>query len=392
MKKGQTIAARFMLLMLIVYIGNALISTLLIPYLKLLGYDELTQGWLFTWGAIASIIFQLFFGHLCDKLKSNKKVFYLIGVLYGLFSYLFFTKTSNPLLLISLWGCLVLALATVMEGTLDSWVIESDKYCLDNYGSIRAFAAFGWAIGAMLVALLVERFGYSALGYALLLLTGFSLSYSLIIPDAKKIDTGKKLTLQDTKSFLHNKDFVFLTIIFFFIFLAGNADYYTSTFKMLALGVSESQLGFLNSARAIFELPFFFFGGKLIRKFKAHKIISFIVLIYILRYLLYGLAYNGDLMIWLSILSAFTFPLLWISTKQVIDEVSPLQLRTTGQQLAAAVFGGGSGLIAPLLCGVMIKYFRYDITLYGIALSCIIPLLLLYYFNQMKRAVKRNTD
>jgi len=376
------------LLMLVVYIGNALISTLLIPYLKLLGYDELTQGWLFTCASITSIICQLFFGYLCDKLKSNKKIFYLIGGLYAIFSWLFFSKTDNPFFLVSLWGCFVIALAGVLEGTLDSWVIESDKYCLDNYGAIRAFAAFGWAIGSLLVAFLVENWTYRAIGYSLILTTLISLSYSLIIPDAKKIDSGKKLTLNDTKSFLHNKEFVFLTIIFFFIFLAGNADYYTSTFKMLALGVTEVQLGFLNSVRALFELPFFFFGSSIIRKFKAHKVITFIVIIYILRYLLYGLAYDGNQMIWLSIFSAFTFPLLWVSTKTVIDEVSPLQLRTTGQQQAAAVFGGGSGLVAPLLCGVMIKYFRYDITLYGISLSCIIPLLLLYYFNKMKKAVR----
>ncbi len=384
MKKEQYLVIKFAFLMLLVYSGNALSTTLLIPYLSGRGFDELRMGCLFTWASVLSIVFQVLFGYLCDKLRTNKWIFYLVSALCAVATWQFYVTKNQEALLLTVWFCLLSGFGSVIEGVLDSWVIESHDYCLTNYGWIRAFAALGWAVGAQITALIIMRYNYRALGPTCAILTIITLVYGLIISDAQKVNGKEKLKLNEAKSLLLNRNFVLLTTVLFFMFLAGGADYYTSIYKLQYLGAGEKELSLLNSTRALFEIPFFFIGGWIIKKFGALRVLTFVILVYVIRYLLYGLATNPSQIIWVATLQAFTFPLITISTKMLVDEASPPNLRTSGQQLAASVYGSGSLLLVPSICGILIKQFSYDVTLFLIAGFSLLPGALLLYYRKLK--------
>jgi len=371
--------------MTILYIGMAFTNVLQIPYLEYLGFNEATQGWIFALGAVFAIIGQMVFGYLCDRFRTNKWIFFLSSLLFAIVNWLFYSTHNNPLSLIVLWCCLTNSLFCVISGIFDSWIIETDKYCLENYGLIRAFGAIGWAIGAWLTAYAFAKWDYVSLGNIYLVFTIVLLIFGYFIPETEKVVTKEKLVFGDIKELLVDRRFVIITLIFLFTFIISNSDNYTPIFKMIALGASKEEISLKYSFQAVCELPLFFLGGWCIKKFGAPKVLSFALVMYIIRFILSGMAVTPTQIIYVSILQAVTYPLVHVCTKIMIDEVSLPHLRSSSQQLSASIYGGGSMLIAPIICGMLVNNFSYNIALFTISAGCIIPLIMLVYYNGQRK-------
>jgi len=396
MKKEHALLIRFAAIMLVMFIGQAFTFTLMIPYLSSMGYNTITQGWIFAFGSILTIVGQFLVGYLCDKFKTDKIIFIITCIIFAIVNWLFYSFNHNSLALVFLWGGFVFSLFRITQGVLDSWVIESDKYCLDNYGRIRIFGAIGWAIGAPLTSKFFDLWGYASLGTSFLFFTVATLIITLFIPDAQKVETGHKLKFSDVKELVFDPHFIVLTLMFLFLSMIMTADGYTTIYKMIALGsnmgLSESvineQINLKYSFQAVCELPLFFFGGWVVNKFGNVKTLAFVTVMVVIRFVLYGLAVEPMQIVWASAFQAVTFPLYLICTKRLIDEASPAHLRASGQQISAAIFVGCSALITPVLCGFLVEVFSFNITLFSMAATCIVPLLLLMVYSKMGKISK----
>lgn len=385
MKKEKILLFKFAAMMFVCYIGYAFTYTLLIPFLTTLGYGAVERGFLFSFGAVLTIIGQFFFGYLCDKFKTDKKVFILTSVLFAVVTWMLYASTANATALVVLWASMVFALFRIVMSILDCWAIESDKYCLDNYGWIRAFGAIGWAVGAPVSAFLLTAGGYISLGNAFIVITVVTIIASYFIPDATKFEADKKVEFTDVKKLLLNPNFVILTAVFFFINFINNADLFTTIDKMMALGADEAMISLKWSFQAICELPLFFLGGWLIKKFGGVKVMIFASSMYIFRYILYAMAVTPIQIVWVSGFQMFTFPLIMICSKLLIDEVSPLNLRASGQQISASVYIGFSSLISPIIVGSIVQAFSYNTALYVVAGVSLVPLFLMVYYSSRRK-------
>ncbi|MBV1709298.1 MAG: hypothetical protein KMY54_05520 [Erysipelothrix sp.] len=69
-----------------------------------------------------------------------------------------------------------------------------------------------------------------------------------------------------------------------------------------------------------------------------------------------------------------TFPLYMIAQKVLIDDETPIHLKSTGQMLGMALFNGVPTFITPLLAGILVNSLGYDMTLMIFAISLVIPL------------------
>ena len=394
MKKEHVLLTKFAVLLTFVFMGQAFTFTLLLPYMTSVGYDEATQGLILAFGAILTIVGQFLVGYICDKLKTDKKVFLVASIALAVVNWFLYSSTSHPLLLIFLWVGLLFSLFRITQGVLDSWVIESDKYCLDNYGLIRAFGAIGWAIGAPLTSFCFERWGYSSLGTAFFGFTILTLILSFFVKDAVKVEAETKLKFSDIKELILNQNFIMLTLILLFLSIAMAADGYTSIYKMMDLGktlgqseaVTNSQINLKYSFQALCELPLFFLGGVVLKKFGGIKVLFFASAMTMLRFVLYALAIEPMQIVWISSLQAVTFPLFMVCSKILIDEVSPVYLRAGGQQISAGVYGGVSSLVAPIFAGIMVKTFSYNISLLIIGGTCIVPISMLVYYSRKRKS------
>lgn len=381
MKREQKLLVKFAVLLTILFFSHAISFSLLIPYLEGLGFDAAARGWVFTIGAFATIVGQFLFGYLCDKFKTDKWMFFLSAIIFAVSVWFVYSVNNDSVLLLILWITLLFSLFRIVQGVLDSWVIESDKYCLDNYGWIRVFGSIGWAIGSPATAYFMTKWGYASLGTIFVILTVLTLVVAYFIEDAHKVEVSKKITLADTKELLFDKNFMILTIVFLFLFIANTADMYATIDKMLAIGTDAGVISLKWSFQALCELPLFFLGGWLVKKFGGVKIVAFATVMYIIRFILSGLATTPMQLVWISSFQMVTFPLIMICTKQMIDEVSPPFLRASAQQISSGIYMGGSLLLTPLYCGIVGKYFSSDVALFGVSALSIIPLLLLMYYQ-----------
>lgn len=373
MNEKRIFAVNFALY-LVAFISLALAFTQLIPFLIYVGYDPLQRGMILSTIAFVAFFGQLWSGYLCDRYHTVKRFFGLFWIVFTISSVLMYYVTSQVFFFHFIAVSFVGGLFRVTNGLLETWTIETSKKVRDNFGMIRAFGAIGWAIGAPLTSFLVTSFGYQYLG---LFMAGASLiTYGIAstLPDATKVKTDTSLKFSDIRQLLSHKPYILLMVIFVLVSVVMTADMYTVIDKILYVGGTNDDVAFKWSFQAIMELPLFFLGGWMLLKLGSKKILIFSIIFYIIRFVLYSIVQTPFLLIAVSGMQMLTFPLYMIAQKVLIDDETPIHLKSTGQMLGMALFNGVPTFITPLLAGILVNGLGYDMTLMIFAISLVIPL------------------
>lgn len=376
------------ILYLFVFAGLALTYTQIIPFLTFIGYTPIERGIILSTIAVVAIFGQFFVGYLCDKYNTVKRFYNILSILYVIINALMYSYTNNHffihLLLVSLTG----GLFRVLSGLLETWTIETNEYIKNHFGTIRAFGAIGWAIGAPLTSFVINQFGYQSIGFAFAIIILMSHVVSYTLPDARKVEKNVNLRLTDIKELLKNKKYVQLVVMLVFVNIVFAADMYTVIDKMIYIGSTNDQIAFKWSFQAVTELPLFFLGFYLLKRFGANKLLIFSMLMFIVRFLLYTLASTPIQIIAISGMQSITFPLLMVAQKVLISDESPLNLQSTGQMFALSMYIGLSALITPILSGVLVEAFGYNMTLLIMTVSLFIPLYLAINYLRASNKLK----
>lgn len=385
--KNKKTMFQMMLVFFVYYVGLTAPYVLMIPFLQQVGYSGSEQGIIIATGSLIGMVGQMIFGYLCDKYRSVKKFVYLGTVILLVFTWLFYFISSKQFFLHLAIGGFVQGFFLMMCGILDSWALEVDETCSENYGSIRAFGALGWIFGGPLIAYIVSRFDYSYLGYTYLVMTVLAFAFAYRVPDAQKSENHPELKLSDVGVVLKNKRYVILVLIFFFAFFILQAEGFLSIQKigLLASEQRETFTSMKSSFQAVFELPFFFLGGYLIKRFGSMKLLYVALFAYMLRAGLSMLSTEAIHLVYVSALQMITFPLLTVTSKAMIDEEIPDYLRSTGQQFAFSLYNCGAAFVAPLVGGIMMDMTNVNTSLLMIVFICIVPIVLCFVYRRMKR-------
>ncbi|MDD6467246.1 MAG: MFS transporter [Erysipelotrichaceae bacterium] len=378
---------RMMAVFFIYYLGFATPYVLMIPYLQQIGYSGSEQGIIIATGSLIGMIGQMIFGYLCDKYRSVKKFVYLGTVILLVSTWVFYFISTKQFFLHLAIGGFVQGLFLILCGTLDSWALEVDETSRENYGSIRAFGALGWIVGGPIVAYIVSRFDYSYLGYAYLVMTILAFAISYGVQDAQKSEQHQELKLSDVSVLLKNKRYVVLVLIFFLAFFILQAEGFLAVQKIgiLASEQKETFISMKSSFQAIFELPFFFLGGYLIKRYGSLKLLMVALFAYMLRASLSMMSTEAIHIVYVSALQMLTYPLLTITSKEMVEQEIPDYLRSTGQQFAFSVYNCGAAFLAPLVGGIMMDVTNVNQSLLMIVFICILPILLCFVYRKMKR-------
>ncbi len=371
----------------VIFIGLAFTYTQVIPFLTYIGYTPIERGLILSAIAVVAIIGQFYVGYLCDKYNTIKRFYNILTILYVITNALMFAYTENSffihLLLVALTG----GLFRIVGGLLETWTIETNEYMKNHFGTIRAFGAIGWAVGSPLTSVIINRFGYSAIGFAFAIIILISHAISYTLPDARKIEKNTNLRLIDIQVLLKNKNYIKLVVMLIFVNIIFTADMYTVIDKIIHIGGTNDEIALKWSFQAVTELPLFFMGFYLLKRFNANKLLIFSIVMFLIRFLLYTVAVTPMQIILISGMQSISFPLLLISQKVLIADESPPNLQSTGQMFALSLYVGLSALITPVLSGVLVEMFGYDLTLLMMSASLLIPLwLAISYLRTVKTA------
>ncbi|MDA3890690.1 MAG: MFS transporter [Salinivirgaceae bacterium] len=227
-----------------------------------------------------------------------------------------------------------------------------------SYGELRLWASIGWASSSLITGLFIENVNLSIIfpvaasmyflvwGILFFLYKPLSITKNLKPPNfqsiANLLRTEKKL-------------FIFFIIIFIYsifsapIYLIINVYYHE-------IGATNATIGLAFAVQAISELPFFFYGKRLIKRYGAFRIFIFTMLATSLRMAAYGLNSSPNVAVGIGIIHGISIGLFFVSVIAFVHKIVPSQMRSSGQSLIYTFYAVGVA-IGNLLVGAMDEYF-----------------------------------
>jgi len=221
-----------------------------------------------------------------------------------------------------------------------------------KYGRIRLGGTIGWGVFAQIAGFLLYRYGLSVLFYVCTAIALVNFFFSL------KLAFGKSEEHVSNRgsvwTFLTNRRWIFflLSVLIGGLGAVSVASYLSPYLK--DLGANGKQIGFAISIATVTELPVFFFGNSLVKRFGSDKLISVALMLIVARTLLFGIVNTVFLAIVVQGIGGLFFPAMWSACVTYADEHAPTGLKSTAQGiLGTATFGVGSS-IGGLICGPLL--------------------------------------
>ena len=212
-----------------------------------------------------------------------------------------------------------------------------------EYGRIRVWGAYGWGIAAVIIGVVVERYGLQWGFAGFLSIWIFLLFIGSKLPMAVASAGGKfwqelQILLSDRSWFL----FLLVALIegmslgiflsFLFIYLEE-------------IGASRTIMGFTLLTATLSEIPIFLYSRKLLKRWNAPFLLALSLLFTVIR----AFAYVNMTAPWqvliINLLHGLTFSLMWTAGVAYANQLAPPGLGATAQGVfAGTVMGLGSAL------------------------------------------------
>jgi MFS transporter, PPP family, 3-phenylpropionic acid transporter len=326
----------------------------LLPFFVLfyqrLGFSGAQIGLLTGVPPLITLVAAPFWTSLADANRWHKLVMGLgivvtVVVIFLLQSFTSFVLVFAAILLFNLFFSPVPSLA-------DSATISMLGEERAMYGRIRLGGTIGWGLFAPIAGVLVQNYGLKIAfwGFCVIMLINFFVSQRFEHESHEKdvSNPGGIRVFLTSRRWIH---FLFLA------FLGGVGAFSAAAYLfpyMAELGANESTMGIAIAIATLTEMPIFFFGNRLVKKFGAYGLLLLALVMLGVRSLFYA-AVSTPLMVFVvQAFGGMIFPAMWTAGVSYADENAPVGLKSSAQGLFGAVtFGVGaavSGFIAgPLL-------------------------------------------
>jgi MFS transporter, OHS family, lactose permease len=369
----------YIFIYILLYMAFAFGMTQFTPFLSKLGYNSMQRGILLSSYAATTIILQMLFGFLSDKYHTVKRFMVVVLMVYAASAYLFYNKETQffiyHMIVIAFSGGLI----NTSCGLCDTWILKSDKDLRKQFSFIKAFGSIGWAIGSIILSSIISRFGYKGVSSGILILCIISLGIMYFIKDVNKNHSiaVQKVQLSDLKELILDRKYSLLVIILFFMYCVIIANNTAVVDKMLELGANDSQIGYKWSIQSVIEIPTYLFGAYFLRKYNHYFLLKVSAIALTIQFILFGMSTSITQIVILSVLQILTTPLLIITSKTLIYDLTSEKMKSTGQLLALSIFTGLSSLLVPTCAGIVTRYFNVNTTLFIAASLSAISLVLI---------------
>jgi PPP family 3-phenylpropionic acid transporter len=219
------------------------------------------------------------------------------------------------------------------------------------YGRVRLGGTIGWGAMAYFAGRIMDRNGIAwaywiyAAGMAVTLLIGQGLRFGRA-EIQHSFWSGMSTLLADRRWIF------FLSMVF--VCSVGMASINTYQFVYMAeIGANKSLMGLSLTISTLSELPVMFFGGWLLKRFKARGLLTLGMTAIGVRLLLYSAFNFPTALLLIQLLHGLTFPAIWIAGVAYAHENAPGGLAATGQGLFGAMMIGLGTAVGAFLGGLL---------------------------------------
>jgi MFS transporter, PPP family, 3-phenylpropionic acid transporter len=220
------------------------------------------------------------------------------------------------------------------------------------YGRIRLGGTIGWGLFAPIAGALVENYGLRIAfwSFSFLMLINFFISQRFV------------RSSQDAGSSNHSGLRVILTnrrwLNFLFLaFLGGVGASSVNSYLfpyMAELGASESTMGIALTISTLTEMPIFFFGHRLVKKFTSYGLLVLALVMMGIRSLLFGAVSTSSMILLVQAFGGMIFPAMWTAGVSYADENAPAGLKSSAQGLFGAMTFGIGAAVGGFIGGLLL--------------------------------------
>jgi PPP family 3-phenylpropionic acid transporter len=221
------------------------------------------------------------------------------------------------------------------------------------YGRIRLGGTLGWGLFAPVAGFLVQRYGLHAAFwlFCILMLVNLFFSQRFVhgAHEHREADHGGIWTLLRDRRWL---------IFLFLVFLGGVGSFSVTSYLfpyMAELGANESTMGIAVSIATITEIPIFFFGNRLVKRFSSYGLLLAALAMSGIRSLLYGAVSTPAMVLLVQAFGGMIFPAMWLAGVSYADEHAPAGLKSSAQGLFAAMIFGVASAVTGFACGLLLE-------------------------------------
>ena len=223
----------------------------------------------------------------------------------------------------------------------------------DLYGRIRLGGTIGFGLVATFAGILVENQGLKMAfwGGAFWFFLAFLITQKFTYAKVAKSDISRLKGLQVLAKNPHWLIFLLLAFTGGVAFTATNTYFFPF---MKELGASEGVMGLALTVGTLAEIPVMLFINRMIVRLKPYGTLVFAIVFTGLRLLLFAVALTPTFVVFVQILNAFTFPIMWVAGVAYADAHAPEGLRTTAQGLFGVMVSGFGAATGGFVGGLLL--------------------------------------
>ncbi|OTQ33790.1 MFS transporter [Gilliamella apicola] len=347
-------------------------------WLKMIGLDQASTGYVFSFISLFALVFQPIFGLISDKLGLKKHLLWIITLLLVLFGP-FFIFVFGPLLKFNVTlGAIVggFYLGMVFSGgapSIEALVEKISRRSGFEFGRSRMFGCFGWAICASFVGIMISK-NVNAVYW---LCSGFALILLVLV---KMADPAKTSTTDVIEQMGLNKPEPFnlkqaLDLLrmrrtwFFMLYIVGVActydvfdqqfaNFFTSFFSSEQVG--REAFGYVTTLGEFLNATVMFFAPIIVMKIGSKNTLLIAGAIMSIRITGSAFASTAVEVIILKTLHMFEAPLLLVGAFKYITTHFPIRLSATVYLIAFCFAKQLSIMFMSSFAGLMYVKIGFD--------------------------------
>ena len=221
------------------------------------------------------------------------------------------------------------------------------------YGRVRLGGTIGWGVMAPIAGVLIDNYGLK------LAFWSFSILMLINLLVAQKVvhDTTEHTVEENhgIRFFLTSRRWITFLLS---AFLGGLGTLTVTTYlfpHMAEMDASESLMGVASFIATVTELPIFFFGNRLVKRFTAYRLFLLALVMMGVRSLLFAWVSTPLAVLVVQAIGGTIFPAMWLAGVAYADEHAPAGLKSTAQGLLGAVTFGFSSAIGGFIGGLLLE-------------------------------------
>lgn len=221
------------------------------------------------------------------------------------------------------------------------------------YGRIRLGGSIGWGVLAPIAGVLVDNLGLKIAFWTFSILMFANL---LVVQNMAHDSTvHEKTANQGIGYFLRNRRWV-LFLLSAFLGGLGVLSVASYLFPYMAeMGSSVSLMGIASFIATVAELPIFFFGNRLVKRFSAYGLFMLALVLNGIRSLVLAWTSEPFAVIIVQALGGIIFPAMWLAGVSYADQLAPAGLKSTAQGLLGAMMFGFSSAVGGFVGGLLLE-------------------------------------